>query len=93
MVGTLYQRSRLPNNKTGRSLSNSIQELEGTQFIEKDMFEPMGMFGSNNDSPLQEEPTAEGNFNLYEENCPYRRDELFKFRLIESFSEYDGHLV
>lgn len=38
---------------------------------------------------LRLKPTSQVNYSLYEENCAYRREELFKFRLIEGFSEYD----
>lgn len=75
------------NNKTGRSLSNFTEESEDTQFIEEDVLEPMEWHSTDKDNPLPGESTTEFNRNLYGEQCPYRRDELFKFRLIEVFSE------
>lgn len=47
----------------------------------------MEWHSTDKNNPLPGEPTTEFNRNLYGEQCPYRRDELFKFRLIEVFSE------
>lgn len=85
---------KIPNNSFGRGPSHTTEEFEGTRFIEEDVLEPMEMHSMVNDYPLpSSEPTSEVNYNLYEENCPYRREELIKFRLVEVFSEYDEHSV